>query len=70
MCNLRGMFSDGGPIAQLPLKDIPRRYPFVLFLPPWQTEALPSAEMERVGGKAERGVAAARKTARAQRVIE
>jgi 2-polyprenyl-6-methoxyphenol hydroxylase-like FAD-dependent oxidoreductase len=49
-------WSDRKKIFSLPFDKIPGRYPFVLFLPQNETEALLRGEVERLGGRIERGV--------------
>src|SRR3954454_5706794 len=55
---LRGarFFSDGKQIVSITLDQLPSRYPFLLFLPQSETEALLNAYMEQLGVKTERRV--------------
>jgi 2-polyprenyl-6-methoxyphenol hydroxylase-like FAD-dependent oxidoreductase len=48
--------SEGKRVFSLDLDSIPGRYPFVLFLPQSQTEALLIDHLSRLGGRVERGV--------------
>jgi 2-polyprenyl-6-methoxyphenol hydroxylase-like FAD-dependent oxidoreductase len=48
-------WSDGKKILAFPFDRIPSRYPFVLFLPQNQTEALLNEKMELLGVRSERG---------------
>jgi 2-polyprenyl-6-methoxyphenol hydroxylase-like FAD-dependent oxidoreductase len=55
---LRGaqIFSDGKQILSIGLDELASRYPFLLFLPQSETEALLNAHMEQLGVKTERRV--------------
>jgi 2-polyprenyl-6-methoxyphenol hydroxylase-like FAD-dependent oxidoreductase len=50
------IFSEGKQILSIGLDELASRYPFLLFLPQSETEALLNAHMERLGVKAERRV--------------
>jgi 2-polyprenyl-6-methoxyphenol hydroxylase-like FAD-dependent oxidoreductase len=49
-------FSDGKQIVHFQFDKVPSRYPFLLFLPQSETEALLNEHMESLGVKAERSV--------------
>ncbi len=49
-------FSDGKAVFSFPFSGIPGRYPFVLFLPQNETEALLIEHLEQMAGSVERGV--------------
>ena len=49
-------YSEGKLIVHFKLDAVPSRYPFALFLPQSETEALLNAHMESLGVKTERGV--------------
>lgn len=51
------MYSDGARILEASFDEIPSNYPFVLFLPQTQTEALLTGHVEALGGRIEREVA-------------
>jgi 2-polyprenyl-6-methoxyphenol hydroxylase-like FAD-dependent oxidoreductase len=50
-------YSDGKQIVSLSFDQLPSRYPYLLFLPQSETEALLNAHMEQLGVRTERGVA-------------
>ncbi len=50
------IWSDGKEILSLPYDHIPSRYPYILFLPQSETEALLNEHMESLGVKTERKV--------------
>ncbi len=50
-------YSDGKQIVSITFDQLPSRYPYLLFLPQSETEALLNARMEQEGVKVERGVA-------------
>ena len=50
------LFSDGKQLAHLDLSRLPGRYPYVLFIPQTETEAILNAHMESMGVRAERQV--------------
>ena len=49
-------YSESKQIAAISLDQLPSRYPYLLFLPQSETEALLKTHMEQLGVKAERGV--------------
>lgn len=49
-------YSEGKELLQITLDQIPGRYPYVLFLPQNETEAILNSKMESLGAKTERGV--------------
>jgi 2-polyprenyl-6-methoxyphenol hydroxylase-like FAD-dependent oxidoreductase len=50
------IFSEGRQILSIDFDELASRYPFALFLPQSETEALLNAHMEHLGVKAERRV--------------
>jgi 2-polyprenyl-6-methoxyphenol hydroxylase-like FAD-dependent oxidoreductase len=50
------MISEGRAIISFSLDKIPGHYPFVLFLPQNETEALLREHLESLGGRIERGI--------------
>ena len=55
LTRVRG-WSEGKPIVSLNIDQIPGRYPYLLFLPQNDTEAILNRRMEQAGVQAERGV--------------
>jgi 2-polyprenyl-6-methoxyphenol hydroxylase-like FAD-dependent oxidoreductase len=62
-------FSDGKQIVHFQFDQVPSRYPFLLFLPQSETEALLNEHMESLGVKAERAVELTSLTPRSDGVV-